>query len=132
MDELNKYSIKTNVDEHIKCYNHFCEKSEVAKANFVNEMIHLYELQIITDDVFIKALDMQISTCKYDSKTEIFTMDFKFVPHVKSMYSRDVYKIKNALIFIIMEVIKRMKNKPNYDKEPMLIIFSVYSHIYLM
>ncbi|MBU3217804.1 hypothetical protein LL033_10015 [Clostridium estertheticum] len=128
--ELNEYSVRTNLDENIKHYNEFCDKAEVVKANFVNEMIRLYELKIITDDVFNKALDPQLPVCNYNNKAEIFTMDFNFIPHVKSMYSRDVYKVKNALICMIMQGIKRMVEKPHYGTEPILIIFSVY-HQYI-
>ena len=85
-----------------------------------------HELQIITDDAFNKDLDPQIIGCTYDSKSEIFTIHFNFVPHVKSMYSRDVYKAKNALICLVMQGIKRMIVKPSYDKELVIIIFSVY------
>ncbi|WP_298836060.1 hypothetical protein [Clostridium sp.] len=56
MDKLNKNPIRTNVDESIKIYNHFCTKAEVIKANFVNELIHLHVLEAITDYEFNEAL----------------------------------------------------------------------------
>ncbi len=49
MKELNNHTVRTNLDENIKYYNDFCEKAEVVKANFVNEMTRLHELSIITD-----------------------------------------------------------------------------------
>ncbi|WP_291637748.1 hypothetical protein [Clostridium sp.] len=76
MKELNKHPVRTNLDENIKYYNDFCGKAESVKAGFVEEMNLLHELQIISDDVFNKALDPQIPQCKYDS-----TMNFSFVPH---------------------------------------------------
>ncbi|WP_290445842.1 hypothetical protein [Clostridium estertheticum] len=42
-------------------------------------MTRLHELQVITDDVFNKALEMQLSVCNYDNKTEIFIMDFNLI-----------------------------------------------------
>jgi len=125
MNKLNEYPVRTDVDEHIKVYNDFCTKSEVIKANLLSEIIHLHKIEAISDYEFNKALDQHIPKCNYDIKTEVFTMEFNFVPHIKSMYSRDVWKIKNALVCLVMEGIKRMDVKPNYDKEPMIILFTI-------
>ncbi|MBZ9624393.1 hypothetical protein G9F71_016190 [Clostridium sp. FP2] len=125
LDELNKHPIKTNQDINIQYYHNLCEKFETVKTNFIEEMIHQNKLQIISDTVFENALDPLIPKCKYDNKTEIFTMDFNFVPYLKIDYLKKFVKIKNALMYLIMEGIKRMEEKPNYYKQPVLIIFSI-------
>ncbi|MBU3188769.1 hypothetical protein K9O30_06290 [Clostridium bowmanii] len=125
LDELNKHPIKTYQDVNIQYYHNLCEKFETIKTDYIEEMIHLHELQIITDVVFQTALDPIIPKCFYDSKTEIFTMDFNFVPFLKIDYLKKFVKIKNALMYLIIEGINRMEEKPNYNKEPVLIIFTI-------
>ena len=125
LEELNNHPIKTDQDANIQCYHNLCEKFESVKVNFIEEMINLKELQIITDEVFNKALDPLIPRCNFDNKTETFTMELSFVPYLKIDYLKKFVRIKNALMYLIMEGINRMEDKPSYDKEPVLIIFSV-------
>ena len=70
-------------------------------------------------------MEPYIPQCKFDTKTQIFTMDFSFVPHLKAEYLKKFVKTKNALVFLIMEGIKKMKIKPLYDKEPVMVIFTI-------
>jgi len=125
MDELNKNPIKTNVDANIKRYNEFCEKFEYIKADFIERLIQLNELGIITDNRFDEDLEPYIPKCNYDVETEIFTMDFNFVPHLKAEYLKKFVKAKNAFVFLIMEGIKKMDIKPHYNKEPVMVIFTI-------
>lgn len=123
--ELNQQPIKTDQDANIQFYHNLCEKSVQMVTRFIEEMINLDELQIITDVVFKKALNPLVPKCSYDDKTEIFTMEFNFVPFLKIDYLKKFVKVKNALVYLIMEGIKNMLQKPSYDKEPVLIIFTV-------
>lgn len=125
LDELNQQPIKTDQDSNIRFYHNLCEKYEQMKTSFIEEMINLNKLQIINDVVFKKALDPLIPKCCFDNKTGNFTMQFNFVPFLKIDYLKKFVKIKNALVYLIMEGIKNMLDKPSYGKEPVLIIFSI-------
>ena len=125
MDELEKHPIRTNADKNIKLFNDFCEQYEQIKADFIQSLIKLHDLGIMTDNSFNIGLEPYLPKCNYDTKTEVFTMDFNFVPHLKVDYLRKSNKSKNALVFLIMERIKKMDIKPNYDKEPVIIIFTI-------
>lgn len=124
MDELDKHPVRTNVDKDIKHFNAFCEQYEQIKGDFIQSQIRLHDLGVMTDDCFNQRLEPYLPKCNYDIKTEVFTIDFNFVPHLKVEYLRKFAKPKNALVFLIMEGIKKMDIKPNYDKEPAMIIFS--------
>lgn len=124
LNELNEQPIKTNQTDSIQYYHNICEKFESIKTDFIDKIIKLNELQIITDKEFNLALEPMIPKCIFDSKTEIFTMDFNFVPYLKIDYLKKFVKIKNALMYLIMEGINKMEMKPKYE-EPVLIIFSI-------
>ncbi|MBU3200305.1 hypothetical protein LL037_18665 [Clostridium estertheticum] len=124
LNELNQHPIKTNQDANIQYYHNISEKFESIKGDYIDKMINLRELQIITDTAFNTALEPLIPKCIFDSKTEVFRMDFNFVPYLKIDYLKKFVKIKNALMYLIMESINQMKTKPKY-KEPVLIIFSI-------
>lgn len=125
MDELEKHPIRTNADKNIKLFNDFCERYEQIKSDFIQSLIRLNDLGVMTDNSFNIALEPYLPKCNYDTKTEVFTMDFNFVPHLKVAYLRKFAKPKNAFVFLIMEGIKKMDIKPNYDKEPVIIIFTI-------
>jgi len=125
MDELEKHPIRTNADENIKLFNAFCEQYEQIKGDFIQSLIHLNDLEVMPAISFNKALDPYLPKCNYDTKTEVFTMDFNFVPHLKVEYLRKFAKPKNAFVYLIMEGIKKMNIKPNYNKEPVIIIFTI-------
>jgi hypothetical protein len=125
MTELEKHPVRTNADKNIQLFNNFCERYEQIKGDFIQYLINLNHIGVMTDDAFNKGLEPYLPKCNYDTKTEIFTMDFNFVPHLKVEYLQKLAKPKNALVFLIMEGIKRMHTRPNYDKEPVMIIFTV-------
>ncbi len=124
LNQLNEHPIKTNQTHNIQYYHNICEKFETIKTDFIDKMINLQELKIITDTAFNAALEPLIPKCYFDSKTEIFTMDFSFVPYLKIDYLKKFVKIKNALMYLIMEGINLMQVKPKYEG-PVLIIFSI-------
>lgn len=125
MDELEKHPVRSNVDEAIKQFNAYCEQYEQIKGDFIQNQINLHDLGFMTDDCFNQRLEPYLPKCNYDTKTEVFTMDFNFVPHLKVAYLKRLATPKNALVFLIMEAIKKMDIKPYYDKEPVMIIFSI-------
>ena len=127
MDELNKHPVRTNVDENMKIYNEFCEKFEYIKASFIERLIQLNHIEVITDNRLCEDLEPYIPKCNYDTDTEVFNMDFSFVPHLKAEYLKKFVKVKNAFVFLIMEGIKQMEIKPHYDKEPVIVIFTICS-----
>jgi len=124
LNELNEHPIKTNRTDNIQYYHNICEKFESIKSDYIDRMINLQELKIITDAAFNATLEPLIPKCNFDSKTGIFTMDFNFVPYLKIDYLKKFVKIKNALMYLIMESINQIEMKPRYE-EPILIIFSI-------
>ncbi len=124
LNELNQHPLKTNQDANIQYYHNISEKFESIKSDYIDKMINLQELQIITDTAFNAALEPLIPKCNFNSKTEIFTMDFSFVPYLKIDYLKKFVKIRNALMYLIMKGVNRMEMKPKYE-EPVLIIFSI-------
>ena len=113
--------------ESIEWFHELREKYEIIVSKFLDHFIRTNELIPYNPDVVNEVLEPFIPKCFYDEKKEVFEMEIDFVPYLKFKSIKDFSLVKNTLVYLIMEGIKRMKVKPNYNKKAVLIIFSLYS-----
>lgn len=113
-------------DEIVK-YHEFCNRYEFARFNFINKFLYVNNILPYDNKTFESVIEPLIPECTYDEKSEIFDMNLSFIPYLKFDTLREFVSVKNVIIQLIMEGVKRLPIKPNYDKEAVLIVFTLQS-----
>ena len=113
--------------EEIKLFHDFCAKTELLKVNFLCSFMAVNELVPYDESSINTVLEPFIPSCSYNRETNVFDMDLDFAPYLKFNTIKDFSKVKNVVVRLITEGINRMKTKPKYNKEAVLIIFTLYS-----
>jgi len=124
---VGKLPIRTNLDQTLEYFHEFCARTELAKNTFIDDFIYMHDLKLIDDLTFINALNPLVPLCSLDSTTGVFTMELNFMPYLKFKSLKDFTKVKNNILYLIMQGISKMKEKPCYGKEPVVISFTMHS-----
>ncbi|MCY6354354.1 hypothetical protein [Clostridium sp. ZS2-4] len=118
-------TIKNKAD--LLFYHDFCAKTEYIKAKFLESFYAVNEIMPYDDDTVDSVLEPVIPKCEFDPENEIFHMKLDFVPFLHFSSIKEFIKVKHAILRLTLEGIKRLKVKPNYGKNAVLIIFTLYS-----
>lgn len=113
--------------EDIELFHKFCAKTELLKVSFLRSFMAVNELIPYDKKTINSVLETLIPSCSYNEETEVFSMELNFVPYLKFNTVKEFAKVKNVVLRLITEGINRMKIKPKYDKNAVLIIFTLYS-----
>jgi len=108
-------------------FREFLRRSEEAKFLFAKRLLYIQDMYPIPIPEIEEILKPLIPKCEYDIKKDIFRMKINFVPYLQFNTIKGFGLIKTMIIRLITAAVNEMKVKPSYDKDAVLIIFSLKS-----